>query len=162
MASAYELMVALAKNDRLAFFAHINPKIWEVVGGGPLGRFSHVAAELNPQPLPPRWRSFDPQPDPPAAALGYSQLIAMATAAMAGGEGATKSFLMEIDDWCGTGWPRRWPPPPPRRGEELDIVGLQLGAAFAASQLAAAYDGGEMQEAFGAAANQLADTALGR
>jgi hypothetical protein len=36
----------------LEFLAHFHPEIWDVIGGGHI--FSRAAAELNPQPLPPR------------------------------------------------------------------------------------------------------------
>lgn len=158
MASAHDLMRTLAKGDRLAFFAHINPKLWEVVGGGPLGRSRVNIAALNPQPLPPVARMLDPQPDPPGA-VGYSQLVTMAIAAIGAGESGARSFHSDIDDWCGTGWPRRWPPPKPKveREESVDYL---LGAAFGAARLAAAYDGGEMADLFGSAAEQLLDAAL--
>lgn len=158
MASAQDLMRALAKGDRLAFFAYINPKVWEVVGGGPLGLARRNIAALNPQPLPPVARMFDPQPDPPGA-VGYSQLVTMAIAAIGSGEGGARSFYADIDDWCGTGWPRRWPPPKPKLDSD-ESVGYLLGAAFGAAQLAAAYDGGEMADLFGGAAERLLDAAL--
>lgn len=167
MASAQDLMHALARGDRLTFFAHLNPRIWEVVGGGPLGRRLHAAADLNPQPLPPRWghRAFDPQPDPPgavAALIGYSQLVTMAIAAIGSGEGGDKTLLLDVEDWCGTGWPRRWPPPKPKLDGDDDLAGFQLGAAFAAAQLAAAYEDGRMQELFTVAADQLLEASLAR
>src|SRR5689334_1650064 len=35
MASATDLVRALAHGGRLEMLAHLNPKVWEVIGGGP-------------------------------------------------------------------------------------------------------------------------------
>ncbi len=145
MASAYELAHALSSGDKLAFLAHLNPRIWEVVGGGPAFRRVADAVALNPQPLPP-------------AELGYHQVVAMGVAAIAAGDGGARTFMQDLDDWCGTGWPRRWPRPKKLDAEEIrDVL---LGAAFGAAHLAGGYEGGEMGEAFTAAAKQAFDAAL--
>jgi len=147
MASAHDLARALTGGDRLEFLAFLNPRIWEVVGGGPAFRRGREAVELNPQPLPP-------------IAIGYQQVVAMATAAIAAGDGGDKTFMLDLDDWCGTGWPRRWPPP--RRFGTEEMSEVLIGAGLGASRLAAAYEDGPQREMFDAAANQLFDAALGQ
>jgi hypothetical protein len=158
MANATELVRALAHGDRLGFLAHINSRVWEVVGGGPLGLSPAVIAALNPQPLPP---VDGGRPAVSYTAVGYGQLALMAASAIGHGEGGSRSFLADIEDWCGTGWPRRWPWPPPKDLDRDDLVSLQLGAGLAAAHVAAGYEEGEMREAFENAANQLFDAALG-
>ncbi|WP_420114217.1 hypothetical protein [Pseudactinotalea sp.] len=160
MASATELFRALASGNRLEFFAHINPKVWEVVGGGPLGLNTAGIAALNPQPLPPVDIGQQRRTAVSYTAIGYGQLAMMAMAAIGQGEGGTRSFMIDIDDWCGTGWPRKWPWPPPKSLGRDDLASLQLGAGIAAAHLAAGYEGGPMQELFEAAATQLFDTAI--
>jgi hypothetical protein len=100
MATAQDLVRALAHGGRLEMLAHLDPRIWEVVGGGPLGH-SHaqrVATELNPQPLPP-------------VTAGQQMLWGLARSIIVQGGRelgeAQQIFMTEIDDWCGTGWPRR-------------------------------------------------------
>jgi len=162
MANATELFRALVHGGKLEFFAHLNPKVWEVIGGGPLGLSAATIAALNPQPLPPKEvvarRAEHSASD--LAATGYGQLAMMATAAIGQGEGGTRSFLSDIDDWCGTGWPRRWPFPPPKGLDRDDLTSLLLGAGVAAAHIAAGYEDGPMRETFEAAANQLFDTAI--
>lgn len=66
-----------------------------------------------------------------------------------------RAFLSEIDVWCGTGWPRKWPRPKPK-GWDKDL--MFKGAALYAAHLAGHYDRNpEMQEALGSAAAQLMD-----
>lgn len=162
MANATELVRALAQGNRLQFFAHLNPKIWEVVGGGPLGLSPAVIAALNPQPLPPKWQSEQRYSAPPVSytAIGFGQMAMMATAAVAQGEDGARSLMSDVDDWCGTGWPRKWPWPPPRDLDREDHVSMLLGAGMAAAYVAAGYEDGPMREMFDGAANQLFDAAI--
>jgi hypothetical protein len=64
-----------------------------------------------------------------------------------------RAFLSQIDDWCGTGWPRKWPRPKPKGWDQ----GLMFaGAALYAAHLASHYDHSpDMREALGSAADQL-------
>lgn len=163
MANATVLFRALTQGGKLEFFAHLNPKIWEVIGGGPLGLSPATIAALNPQPLPPKAvvaRGAEVS-ESAMAATGYGQLSMMATAAIGQGEGGTRAFLSDIDDWCGTGWPRRWPFPPPKGLDREATVSMLLGAGVAAAHIAAGYEDGPMREVFEKAANQLFDTATG-
>lgn len=159
MVDATALFRALAHGDRLEFLAHLNSRLWEVVGGGPLGLHLGGIAALNPQPLPPV--DIGQRRGVSATAVGYGQLATMAVAAIGQGERGAETFLADIEDWCGTGWPRRWPWPPPKGVDRDDLVSLQLGAGVAAAQIAAGYEAGTMRETFENAANQLFDAALG-
>ncbi|MGA8045023.1 MAG: hypothetical protein WCA30_02035 [Dermatophilaceae bacterium] len=69
-------------------------------------------------------------------------------------ESPGRTFLAEIEDWCGRGWPRAWPRPKPWGWDD----GLMFtGASLYAAHLAARYDHDpQMQEALGAAVDQLA------
>jgi hypothetical protein len=113
------------------------------------------AVSLNPQPLPPR--------EAVVGARLLENVLVSAIIIVSGrdaGEGAG-ALRTEIDDWCGTGWPRRWPRP--KQAEGWDESQVFAGAALAAAGLAAQYDHfPEMQEALGAAAEQLAEAAGGR
>jgi hypothetical protein len=144
----------------LSTFVDIPPEAWDwLVPHGP-ATVSVVhrrgdAVSLNPQPLPPL-----------AAVAGarlLENVLVSAIIIVSGrdaGEGAA-ALRTEIDDWCGTGWPRRWPRP--RHAAGWDQSQVFAGAALAAAGLAAQYDHfPEMQEALGAAAEQLAEAAGGR
>lgn len=124
----------------LRFLALRNPYIWEVVGGGPLGRFGQVA--LNPQPLPPR-------------EIGAALVSVLAERAAVGG--SFSKFAEDIDNWCGTGWPHHIPQP---KGGGPDPLPWQvfLGAAVAAIELAHGLDGKDAEQV-GAAAHKLLEQA---
>ncbi|MFC7490439.1 MULTISPECIES: hypothetical protein [unclassified Knoellia] len=145
-----------SSSDRLEYLAHFDDRIWELAGGGPRGlrdRISPVA--LNPQPLPP----VD-------AGRLLLQVMARGIIVIGGRDGdAREAFMADIEDWCGTGWPRRWPQPsPPARDAHLReqaIPETLLGGALAAAELSASYREGEMQDFFAKVADQLTDAALG-
>ncbi|GAA5158372.1 hypothetical protein [Ornithinimicrobium tianjinense] len=161
MASAHDLARLLTKGDRLGFFAHLDDRLWEIVGGGPQGwRHRLESVALNPQPLPP---------EPPE--IGQRVMLAMARGIIVVGgreESAVHAFWEDLEDWCGTGWPRRWPfpwpdpwPDPrldPRADRRPEIL---VGAALTATALAARYPEGEMRDLFDAAGQRLMDAALG-
>ncbi len=137
----------------LAHVLRIPPQAWDaIVPQGPVwrvaGRFEEV--ELNPQPLPPR-----------EAAIGARMLESLLWSSIiivGGRDGGGRSLLDEIDDWCGTGWPKKWPKPKPRH--DWDESQLFVGAALAAAALAEQYDHDpEMQETLGAAAERLLERA---
>ena len=170
MPSASDLISAIARGQvtvtsrsRLEFLASINDQVWEVVGGGPQGLRSYRRgdyASLNPQPLPPH-------------ELGGALLSLMARGIIIVGgreSAAQDAFLQDIEDWCGTYWPRHWPwigpgpcPPP---GPDFEPRGdfhrsSLIGGALAAAELAARYPAGEMQDLFEKAAQQLTEAGLG-
>ena len=124
----------------LRFLALRNPYIWEVVGGGPLGRFTQVA--LNPQPLPPQ-------------EIGAALVSVLAERAAVGGSFST--FAEDIDNWCGTGWPHHIPRPK-GGGSEPSPWQVFLGGAVAAIELAHGLDGKDAEQV-GAAAQKLFEQA---
>ncbi|GIL35079.1 hypothetical protein LG324_19500 [Phycicoccus jejuensis] len=137
----------------LAHVVRIPPQAWDaIVPHGPawsvVGRFDEV--ELNPQPLPPR-----------EAAIGARMLESLLWTSIiivGGRDGGGRALLDEIDDWCGTGWPKKWPKPKPRH--DWDEGQLFTGAALAAAALAEQYDHDpEMQDVLGAAAERLLERA---
>ncbi|HYN66636.1 MAG TPA: hypothetical protein VES93_07080 [Ornithinibacter sp.] len=144
----------------LAKFVSIPPEAWDaIIPHGPVTarvvprRVDAVA--LNPQPLPPH-----------ESVVGAQLLenVLVSAIIIVGGKGAGEGagvLRAEIDDWCGTGWPGKWPRPKQRRDWDQSLV--FAGAALAAASLAEQYDHApEMQEALGAAAEQLAEAAGGR
>jgi hypothetical protein len=144
----------------LSKFVNIPPEAWDwIVPHGPVS--AHVvnrrldAVALNPQPLPPH-----------ESVVGAQLLenVLVSAIIVVGGRGAGEGAAVlraEIDDWCGTGWPRTWPRPRPPKGWDDGMV--FAGAALAAASLAEQYDHApELQEALGAAAEQLAEVAAGR
>ncbi|MGH9278464.1 MAG: hypothetical protein ACRD12_10235, partial [Acidimicrobiales bacterium] len=110
----------------------IPPQAWDaIIPHGPVLRnvgfgrgFGHFAAELNPQPLPPRARFAV------ASAEVARKIADAAVAAEASGNDADAIVARAVEEWCGNGggripvpWPRPfpfpWPPgpdPDPRRG----------------------------------------------
>lgn len=141
----------------LARLGLIPPRAWDaVIPHGPVlagAARRGDAVALNPQPLPPV-----------EAEVGADLMRGVLYGAIivVGGRGASPgaALLEEIDDWCGTGWPRRWPRPKPPRG--WDDGQVLAAAAVTAAGLAAQYDHDpEMQEALGAAAERLMDAAAG-
>ena len=147
--------IASPHHDRLEFLAHLDDRVWELVGGGPQGlRRRHDLAALNPQPLPP----VD-------AGRLLLQVMARGIIVVGGRDGdARESFMADIEDWCGTGWPKHWPHPPqpdPSPDPRAHVVpSTLLGGALAAAELAASYPEGEMQDLFAKAADQLTEAAL--
>lgn len=130
--------------------AKIHPEAWDAiipryVGAG--RRFGDEVA-LNPQPLPPR--------DPEVGARLLADLLDRAIIVVGGREDVTGRFLADVEDWCGTGWPRWFPkpPPPPWGRDEREVF---TGAALQAAVLAGQFEHHpELQEALLAAAEQLA------
>lgn len=161
MASTSTLIRALLTGDRLNFLISLNPKIADVIPRGPQHAWSRAdLVSLNPQPLPP---------GPPEMAIGYRQTQLLAQAAAGRGEEGGRWLLSEIDDWCGTGWPKWWPKPPrpwpwPWPDSDpgsWDEESMFLGAAVASAQLAGQFQDPSMQEMLGAATDRLLDRAMG-
>jgi hypothetical protein len=69
------------------------------------------------------------------------------------------ALLAEVELWCGTGWPKRWPPPNPPIGWDEAMV--FAGGALAAAQLAEHYgDVPALRDALGRASDRLAARAV--
>jgi len=130
MSELLHISTTLAK-----IIARTHPQIWEVIGGGPLGKKFQIAATLaEPQPHP--WLQAQ------LAAVDVAQRQVDAAAAILTQGGDTKTFLKAIlDDWCGTvprpplNWPGHGPRPPrPPRPDELEEYTLPMvgGLTFVA------------------------------
>ncbi len=141
----------------LSTFVNIPPQAWDAIHPhGPVGAYlggrRGDAVSLNPQPLPPI-----------EAAVGaqlVENVLVSAIIIVGGRDTGEAAGLLraEIEDWCGTGWPHKWPKPKSPRG--WDDSQVFAGAALAAANLAAQYDHApELQDALGAAAEQLAEAA---
>lgn len=142
----------------LSLLGRIRPEIFDVFPphghrAHLLSRFESVA--LNPQPLPPRWM---------LAASDLAGYIAGAVLeSELRGEGEPGWVAEVVDDWCGTGWPRRLPIPlPGPRGEgpqpePWDVAAAQVTAAVAFASLAARLAPSGAQETFARLAESLAE-----
>ena len=159
MASTASIVRALMFGNRLALIIALNPKAADVIPRGPLrsalvrsGLGDEVA--LNPQPLPPAEMS-----------IGVSLMHRITAAAIAGGDDFGSSLLRDVDDWCGTGWPRRWPKGWPGGGPvpgPRETSQLLLGGLLAAAEIAAHYDEPEIISAFDKAIEMLGEAAVGQ
>ena len=154
MTSIWKLLGAVGKIPAEAYDA-IFPQGPELVLLDRTARFAGVATRfrgaeevaLNPQPLPPHEAAVG------AALVG--RLLDSAIIVVGGRDDDPGTmFLAEIDDWCGTGWPRRWPRPKPN-GWDSEL--MFTGAALYAAHLAAHYDHNPtLQKALGTAVDRLA------
>ncbi|MGO4377971.1 hypothetical protein [Pseudoduganella sp. RAF53_2] len=118
----------------IKIIARINPYIWEVVGGGPLGKRVQIAAiAADPEPSP--WLQAQ------LAAVEIGQRQVDAASAIQTQNGDARPFLKAVlDDWCGTPYPHPHFPhnwstglgePRPPRPNELDAYTLPILGAIA-------------------------------
>lgn len=156
MASTAQILRAMMSGDRLALVIALNPKAADVIPRGPL-RSEFVAVNvdivaLNPQPLPPS-----------GVVVGARLMNKITAAALAGGRGFGGQFIEDLDDWCGTGWPRRWPKKWPVLGprpEPWDVSQVLLGGLLAAAEISAHYDDPDVVGAFDKAIDMLGEAAV--
>ena len=157
MASTSQILRALMSGDRLALIIALNPKAADVIPRGPLRQeFVAVsyAAEvaLHPQPLPPA-----------GVVVGARLMNKITAAALASGRGFSGQFADDLDDWCGTGWPRRWPKKDPVFGphpEPWAVAQTFLGGMLAAAEISAHDDDPDGIGAFDKAIEMLGDAAV--
>lgn len=157
MASTAQILRALMSGDRLALIIALNPKAADVIPRGPqlVARFAArrgEEVELNPQPLPPV-----------EIGTGSALLHKITAAALASPDGFGGSFLRDIDDWCGTGWPRRWPKGWPVGGPRpgpVETSQMLLGGLLAAAEISAHFDDPEVVDAFDKAIEMLGEAAV--
>ncbi len=154
MASTAQILRALMSGDRLALIIALVPEAADVIPRGPL-RSAHLRigdeVALNPQPLPP------------AGTVVGARLMHKLTAAAIAGDGFGGQFLEDLDDWCGTGWPRRWPKKHPVLGphpEPWDVTQVMLGGMLAAAEISAHYDGPDVVAALDKAIDMLGEAAV--
>ena len=114
------------------------------------------AVSLNPQPLPPHRGGASGA----AAAREPCSVSADHHRRRPGRRSRrARSLRAEIEDWCGTGWPRQWPKPKPPKG--WDDSQVFAGAALAAADLGrrSTTTPRSCRTPLGAAAEQLAEAA---
>lgn len=158
MASTASVLRALMSGDRLALIIALIPQAADVIPRGPQRvDFSRLTpgseVSLNPQPLPPK-----------ELQIGARLMNNLVAAALAQDSGIADSFIRDIDDWCGTGWPRRWPKHFPVGGPQPDPWQprlVLLGGALAAADIAAHYDDPATVEVLDRAVEMLTDRAVG-
>jgi hypothetical protein len=159
MASTAQIIRALMSGDRLALVIALNPRAADVIPRGPLrSEFTVVSlgaeVALNPQPLPPA-----------GLVVGARLMHKLTAAALSGEKGFGGRFSEDIDDWCGTGWPRRWPKKWTVLGPDpspWDIAQTQLGGLLAAAEISAHYDDPQVVDAFDKAIDKLGEAAVNR
>ena len=157
MASTSQILRALMSGDRLALIIALNPKAADVIPRGPLrSEFAAVSvadyAALNPQPLPPS-----------GVVVGARLMHKITAASLAGGRGFGGQFADDLEDWCGTGWPRRWPKKGPVLGPQPDPWFYRealLGGMLAAAEISAHYDDPDVIGALDKAIEMLGDAAV--
>ena len=156
MASTAQILRALMSGSRLDLVIALNPKAADVIPRGPLHsvivtRYAADEVALNPQPLPPA-----------EMVVGVRLMHKMAEAAIGGG-GFSGQFLEDLDDWCGTGWPRRWPKPRPvSEPAHWQNEQVFLGALLAAAEISAHYDDPDVVGVFDKAIEMLGEAAVGK
>jgi hypothetical protein len=148
-----------------AVFGKIPPEAFDAIfPHGPVIR--QRAAELNPQPLPPKGRLLL------ASAAVAQEIASAAVSAQASGSGsAARLVASAIDDWCGTRpphipipWPGPWPfpwPPEPEPHPEWDIGLMRVVGALSLASVASRMGEGEARDALAKGAEQLLEAGLG-
>lgn len=134
MSELLHISTTLAK-----LIAKMNPKVWEVIGGGPLGKRYQYAALAEPDPYP--WRQDNAwllESQLAAVDVARRQVDAACAIATQGGDpsGFTKAAL---EDWCPTGAAPRLPfkfphevrVPRPPKPNEFELHTLPIAAAVA-------------------------------
>lgn len=148
--------------DILVAIGKIPPQAWDaIVPHGPLTKYGAGILEkvaLNPQPLPPKAAVS-------VAAVELAQRVSqMAIEANVRGENPAGWVSELLDDWCGTGWPKKWPWPPGGPDPDPDPVYFkdgQLMGAVVLADVASRLRDGELRGVFEKGAERLAEVALG-
>ena len=148
-----------------AAFGKIPPEAFDAIfPHGPV--LSHRAAELNPQPLPPKQQLLVA-----SAAVAHDIAFAAVSAEAAGTGSAARLVARAVDDWCGTRprplpipWPGPWPfpwPPEPEPHVDWDIGLSRVVGALSLASVASRLEEGELQDALVKGAEQLLEVGLG-
>ena len=158
----------------LAVLGKINPAVWDaIIPHGPVGPHGHAfrsfarssAAELNPQPLPPKHELLLA-----SAAVAHDIAFAAVSADAAGSGTGSRLVARAIDDWCGTRppripipWPGPWPfpwPPEPEPHPEWDIGASRVVGALSLASVASRLGEGDVRDALAKGAEQLLEAGL--
>ncbi len=160
----------MASTPLLEILTRLSPEAWDAVvpkhrARGVTARDAVAgvtdtvdAVSLNPQPLPPK-EQFVVASANLAHDIGR---IAVEKDLTGGGGAALVSEI--VDDWCGTGWPRRWPFPFPFPGPDprdgLDLAAGQLAGAVVLAGLGRRMPDADLGAAFTEGADRLAEAAM--
>jgi hypothetical protein len=144
------------------FLGKIPPEAFDAIfPHGPV--LSRRAADLNPQPLPPKEQLLMA-----SAAVAHDIAFAAVSAEAAGTGSAAKLVTRAVDDWCGTHprpipwpgpWPFPWPDPEPH--PDWDIGLARVVGALSLASVASRLEEGELQDALAKGAEQLLEVGLG-
>lgn len=138
----------------LSIIVKVPPEAWDaIVPMGPLReRFAteRVGAQLDKFALNPRTVS--------SAVMG-ARLVHAMFASNPPTKAGMSAFVEDLDNWCGTGYPRWWVKPP--RGPRFDVTEFFLGAGLATLALAAGFEHNpELQTELGERGERLLAQAL--
>lgn len=144
----------------LTLITHLSPEALDAVIPQ-LHRFRDRGERvfLNPQPLPPHQLE---QRFVLGAAKAAHDIARLAIESEVSGRDQASGWLSEvIDDWCGTGWPRRWPTPTPGPAPDPRVLGegLVVGALVFAS-LGQRMPDTELGAVFAAGAERMGEVAV--
>ncbi len=159
-----------SRESLLIFLARSFPKLWEVIGGGPVGlrggRPGDEAA-LNPQPLPPRWRFLT---ELTRAMTTRAEMVQEVSSAIMR-EGEERGIIIVsgyvsrfVDEICGNGFRLRWRRPGPRPNwfaEELGGMDLLVMAAEMDQTAQEAFNQ-NLRQALTTAATKLIETGISK
>lgn len=144
----------------MTLIGRLNPAAWDGLipkHGGPYRFVSNGYRDavvdqvaLNPQPLPPV--------EIAAGEMAYEVVRVAAYADLVGADGV-KAIYSVVDDWCGTGWPRRFPIPLPGPQGAEEIATGQLVGAMILAGTAESLEGGLLKDALLDGAERLAAAA---
>ncbi len=139
----------------LAKIATIPAPAWEAIV--PRGRVHPSTVERLADPVTPDCGSLPTH----ESVVGARLLQALVRPVARGHDGreAGRVLVAEVEDWCATGWPLRWRPPPPTTDYDASMV-------FAGGAVAAAHLAGQgrcppaLREYLGLASTVLAEAAV--
>ncbi len=148
----------------LEFLAARNPKIWEIIGGGPFS--SKTAVELNPQPIPPgvAFLAAFAQEAVDRAVLTQEIADAMNQTGERQGIIIVGGRLSDlVDELCGNNFKIKIPIPRPKHDTDEMLSGLELLAAGAVFEQNAAITANEgLQKELRNAGAKLIETGIAR
>jgi hypothetical protein len=144
----------------LRIVAEHNPHVWEIIG--PHVPKDHDTVASSQDPIPPAARELQLAVQETVRTISEA---AIAARALGQGDLALQMLRDVSDDWCGTGWPGKWPRPNPRAESYLTMsrTGLaqsQAQAALTFAHYAVSIRDDEMSVTFAKIADRLCDAAL--
>lgn len=159
----------------LQILARLDPRIAELIGGGPAGPGGPLASRPRPEP----WKHFNrylghPVPwltDQQLSAVRLTRRIAETAALEPDSDTAVRRLSAAVDDLCGNEdpkfpFPSRWPVPdngdqPPRPDEAHDAATVFAAAALSFAVLASGVRDEAMKQGLEDASERAAERAVG-